>query len=237
MCRHLNSLLKCMIVSGEQWLNAKEQQLGALNSLESAHCQNLGLQPNLGWDVQAPHVTNVGFGVEMRHSWLRYPMKFMNLWHSRPPVMPSYVDWIWFISLFTLILYTIISAVFFKKNVCHHSKIQQHLPCAACRIRRRSGLSLPSCKPSKPWPWLNWCHGELRAVPQGIMWYPQGCHPTWQLKKKKLNGCLWLGNKLSTVHFPASHVWLQEGKASAINHPPILPETNPMQIVQTIPRL
>ena len=94
-------------ISGEQWLNTKEQQLGALNSLESAHCQNLGLQPNLGWDVLAPHVTNVGFGVEMRHSWLRYPMKFMNLWHSRPPVMPSYVEWIWFISLFTLILYTI----------------------------------------------------------------------------------------------------------------------------------
>jgi hypothetical protein len=25
----------------------------------------------------------------------------------------------------------------------------------------------------------------LRAVPQGIMWYPQRCHPTWQLKKKQ----------------------------------------------------
>lgn len=54
-----------------------------------------------------------------------------------------------------------------------------------------------------------------------------------------LNGCLWLGNQLSTDINGAfsSHFWLQEGKASAINHPPILPETKPMQMVQTIPRL
>lgn len=185
MCRHLKSLLKCMIVSGEQWLNTKEQQLGALNSLESAHCQNLGLQPNLGWDVLAPHVTNVSFGVEMRHfSGFATPW---NVWiygilgPQLSPVMLTEFD----SYLFTLYItvYTIISAVW-TKNMCHHSKIQQRLPCAACRIRRRSGLSLPSCKPSTPWPWLNGCHGELRAVPQGIMWYPQRCHPTSQLKKK-----------------------------------------------------
>lgn len=58
-------------------------------------------QPRLGCAGSPCHQCQF-WGGNASFFWLRYPMKCMNLWHSRPPVKPSYVDWIWFISVYTL---------------------------------------------------------------------------------------------------------------------------------------